>query len=107
MTLGVKRLALSMTVLLTAPAAAQGSGWSFALSPYLWAPGIESSVETRWGTAGVDMSTADVLSDLDLAFMGALEARNGRWGLIADLFYAELSQSRATPLGLLFSQGRI
>ena len=30
-----------------------------------------------------------------------------RWGLIADLFYAELSQSRATPLGLLFSQARI
>lgn len=38
--------------------------------------------------------------------MGALEARNGRWGLIADLFYAELSQSRATPLGLLFSRAR-
>ena len=35
------------------------------------------------------------------------EARNGRWGLIADLFYANLSQSRATPLGLLFSRARI
>ncbi|WP_216644693.1 hypothetical protein [Candidatus Thiodictyon syntrophicum] len=39
--------------------------------------------------------------------MGAFEARNGRWGLIADLFYADLSQTRATPLGLLFSRGRI
>jgi hypothetical protein len=102
-----KLFSVSMTALLAAPVAAQGSGWSFALSPYLWAPGIESSVETRWGTVGVDMSTSDVLSDLDLAFMGAFEARNGRWGLIADLFYAELSQSRATPLGLLFSRGRV
>ncbi|KAA6185415.1 hypothetical protein F2Q65_08820 [Thiohalocapsa marina] len=96
-----------MGVLLAAPAAAQDSGWSFAVSPYLWAPGIESAVETQWGTVGVDMSTSDVLSDLDLAFMGAFEARNGRWGLIADLFYAELSQSRANPLGPLFTRGRI
>lgn len=107
MTLSGKLFAVSLTVLLSAPVSAQGSGWSFAVSPYLWAPGIESSVESRWGTVGVDMSTADVLSDLDLAFMGVLEARNGRWGLIADLFYAELSQSRATPLGPLFSRGRV
>jgi hypothetical protein len=102
-----KLFSVSMTALLAAPVAAQGSGWSFALSPYLWAPGIESSVESRWEIVGVDMSTADVLSDLDLAFMGVFEARNGRWGLIADLFYAELSQSRDTPLGLLFSRGRV
>ena len=102
-----KRLAVSLLVLLAAPVAAQDSGWSFALSPYLWAPGIESSIETRFGTVGVDMSTSDVLSDLDLAFMGAFEARKGKWGLIADLFYADLSQTRATPLGVLFSRARV
>jgi hypothetical protein len=96
-----------MTVLLAAPVAAQDSGWSFALSPYLWAPGIDASVETAWGTVSVDKSSGDVLSDLDLGFMGVFEARNGRWGLIADLFYAKLSQSRATPLGLLFSRARL
>jgi len=96
-----------MTVLLAAPAAAQDSGWSFAFSPYLWAPGIDASVGTGLGTVGVDKNSRDVLSDLDLAFMGVFEARNGRWGLIADLFYAELSQSRATPLGLFFSRARI
>ena len=38
--------------------------------------------------------------------MGAFEARNGRWSLIADLFYADLSQSRSTPLsGTLFASG--
>jgi len=96
-----------MAVLLAAPAAAQESGWRFALSPYLWTPGIKASVGTAVGTVGVDKSRTDVLSDLDLAFMGVFEARNGRWGLIADLFYAELSQSRATPLGVLFSRARI
>jgi len=93
-----------LAVALAAPALAQDSGWSFALSPYAWTPGLTSSVETAWGTVEVDKSIGDVLSDLDLAFMGAFEARNGRWSLIADLFYANISQSRTTPLGLLFSR---
>ena len=107
MTVPVRLFAVGIAALLAAPAAAQDSGWSFALSPYLWAPGVDSSIEARWGTVGVDKSGSDLLSDLDLGFMGALEARNGRWGLIADLFYADLSQSRTTPLGLLFSRARI
>jgi hypothetical protein len=86
---------------------AQTPGWSFAFSPYFWTPGINASVATGLGTVGVDKSSSDVLSDLDLAFMAAFEARNGRWGLIADLFYADLSQSRATPLGLLFTRARL
>ena len=68
--------------------------------------GITTSVDTAWGTVEVDKSSSDVLSKLGVAFMGAFEARNGRWGLIADLFYADLSQSRGTPLGLLFSRAR-
>jgi hypothetical protein len=89
--------------MLVEPTLAQSSDWSFAISPYAWTPGITSSVETGWGTVEVDKSIGDVLSNLDLAFMGAFEARNGRWSLIADIFHAELSASRATPLGLLFS----
>ena len=95
-----------MAVVFAGQASAQGAGWSFALSPYVWAPGIATSIETARGRVEVDKSSSDVLSKLDFAFMGALEARNGRWGLIADLFYADLSQNRATPLGLLFSQAR-
>jgi opacity protein-like surface antigen len=102
-----KLFAVSLSVLLAAPAAAQSSGWSFALSPYLWMKGLNTSVGTAWGTVEVDKSTSDLISDLDLAYMGFFEARNGRWGLIADLFYARLSQSRGTPLGLLFSRARL
>ncbi len=100
-------LATSMAILIAAPVAAQTPGWSFAVSPYAWVPGITASVGTAWGTVGVGKTGSEVLSKLDLAFMGAFEARKGRWGLIADLFYADLSQSRATPLGVLFSQARI
>lgn len=103
----MKATVACLAVALATPALAQDSGWSFALSPYAWTPGLTSSVETAWGTVEVDKSIGDVLSDLDLAFMGAFEARNGRWSLITDLFYADLSQSRSTPLGVLFSRAKI
>ena len=103
----MKAACACLCFMLAGPAVAQTSGWSFAVSPYAWVPGITASVDTAWGTVEVDKSSSDVLSKLDFAFMGAFEARNGRWGLIADLFYANLSQSRATPLGLLFSRARI
>ena len=103
----MKAAVACLGVVLAGPAAAQNSDWSFALSPYAWTPGITSSVEAAWGTVEVDKSIGDVLSDLDLAFMGAFEARNGRWSLIADMFYADISQNRATPFGALFSGARI
>lgn len=97
----MKATVACLAVALATPALAQGSGWSFALSPYAWTPGLTSSVEAAWGTVEVDKSIGDVLSDLDLAFMGAFEARNGRWGLIADLFRPDPSQSRDTPFSNL------
>jgi outer membrane receptor protein involved in Fe transport len=103
----MKAVVICLAVALATPALAQSSGWSFALSSFAWTPSLTSSVETAWGTVEVDKSIGDVLSDLDLAFMGAFEARNGRWSLIADLFYADLSQSRSNPLGVLFSRAKI
>ena len=89
------------------PALAQENGWSFALSPYLWTPGISSSVATNVGTLDADASIDDVISALDFAVMGALEARNGRWGLIGDLVYSDLTENNDTPFGVLFSQARV
>jgi hypothetical protein len=93
-------LATSMAKLIAGRVAAQSPAWSVAVSPDAWVPGITASVGTAWGAVGVGKTSSEVLSKLELAFMGAFEARKGRWGLIADLFYADLSQSRATPLGL-------
>ncbi len=89
------------------PALAQENTWSFAFSPYLWAPGVSNSVETRFGTLDADASIGDVLSATDFALMGAFEARNGRWGLIADLVHSDLTERSDTPVGVLFSQARV
>lgn len=103
----MKATVACLALMVVGPATAQNSDWSFALSPYVWVPSITTRVETDWGRLAVDKSHGDVLAKLDVAFMGVFEARKGPWGLIADLFYADLTQSRDTPLGLLFSRARM
>lgn len=83
------------------------SGWTFALSPYLWLPALSSSVGTDRGAVNADQSTSDILSNLDMAFMGAAEARNGRWSLILDVIYADIGVSKDTPLGRLYSSAHV
>lgn len=80
-----------MPVLVAATAAL---GWSIAVSPYLWAPGVSTAVATPFGTLEAERSPGDVLSSVDFALMGTVEARNGRLGLIADLVFA--NSARAT-----------
>ena len=92
-----------MPVLTTATVA----GWTFVVSPYLWAPGVSSSVDTRFGTLEADASIGDVVSSTNFALMGLVEARNGRWGLIADLVYTDLTERNDTPFGVLFSRARV
>jgi hypothetical protein len=86
---------------------AQQGPWSFAVSPYLWAPGASSSVDTQFGTLDTDATIGEVVSSTDFALMGVLEARNGRWGFIADLLHSDLTERRDTPFGVLFSRARV
>lgn len=88
-------------------AAAQDAppGWSFDATLYAWLPALSSSLDTEFGTLDGDLSSSDAVSDLNFAFMGAVEARNGRWGLIGDLIYSDISTDSSTPRGLLYSKG--
>lgn len=86
--------------LLATPAAAQltnpssAPGWQFEIQPYLWAPGLHGDASINNAPkANIDMSPKDVIQKLDFALMGMFEARNGRWGLVGDAFYAKLSDS--------------
>ncbi|MFT3975122.1 MAG: hypothetical protein QM699_17265 [Amaricoccus sp.] len=90
---------------LAAPAIAEPR--SFSLSPYLWLPGLDTSAGTAKGDFDFSLSASDVLSSLDVGFMGVAEARNGRWGLALDLIYADLSESRDFPAGAPFSRASV
>jgi hypothetical protein len=64
------------------------SGWDYTASLYLWAAGIDA--KTRRG-AEVDVGFETLLENLEIAFMGAFEARTGRWGGAIDLIYMDVS----------------
>jgi hypothetical protein len=102
----LKRAAIAGFALLLAPAAAeaadiaapQDSGWSFAGALYGWGAGIN-------GEAGVfglppqdlDLPFSDILQDLDFAFMGLGEARNGRFVFGMDLTYSKIGTTVDNP----------
>jgi hypothetical protein len=93
--------------LLSSPAFAQDSGgWTFNTSIYGWLPSLDTTQDTRFGRLEASVSGSDVISALDFAFMGTLEARKGRWGFVGDLIYTDLSASNDTP-GDVFGEARI
>lgn len=83
------------------PAEAQ-DGWTFSIAPYLWIAGI-SGETAQFGlpTVDIDADFDDILSNLDIAFMAAGEARYDRFSIIGDVIYSKLSANGETPLGIL------
>jgi hypothetical protein len=92
----------ALAVLVAGPAAAQDPGWTFQGSLYGWVPSLTTTVGTPFGDFEAEANGSGALSALDMAFMGALEARKGKWGFIGDLLYVDLSNSKDTPFGLRF-----
>jgi len=77
-----------------------GSGWEFAVTPYLWASGMKVDVDTPQGEhISSDVSFGDILDDLKFAMMGAFEARHGRIVSVQDLIYLSVGSSASGNLG--------
>lgn len=102
----------AMTVLalaggLPVSAAAQ-AGWSFDASIYLFAAETTNSMDTGTpiGEVETTLSFKDALENLDLAAMAAIEARNGRWGLLLDYMLTDITLDGDTP-GPLFSGAEV
>ncbi|WP_377191410.1 porin family protein [Ruegeria meonggei] len=91
-------LVAAMTLLGGSAAVAQDTGWSFYGSFYIYG----ADTKTTIGSLESELSFSDAVENLDLAFMGTLEARNGRWSLIADYMCTDLSFDGDTP-GPVFS----
>lgn len=79
--------------------------WQFSLTPYFWAAGIDGKVATLPGapTAEVDASFSDIIDQTNGGLMLTAEARRGRFGVLADLTYLDLSDDSGTP-GPLFDE---
>jgi hypothetical protein len=86
------------------PAQAQGGGddWRLAATVYLWGAGIQG--ETGGG-AQVDLGFDTLIRNLNMAFMGAFEARKARWSLGADLIYLNVGANESGTVPLRLASG--
>ncbi|CUH50077.1 outer membrane protein [Ruegeria atlantica] len=89
--------AVATWIPMTTAAVAQQSDWSYEATIYLFMPETEVTQETARGTVDGTLSFSDALKNLDLAFMGVFGASNGRWSLLADYNYVDVSFSNDTP----------
>lgn len=97
----MKKLALLAAAawLFALPAAAQApagsdGGWQFSLTPYLWLPGVSSTLnfDVPPGAGGrpeVDVGANDYLENLESALMVSGEARKGSWAIFSDFIYLD------------------
>jgi hypothetical protein len=70
--------------------------WQFFLSPYIWIPGINISLNTLKNTTHTDIPWWDVASELfskAIGVMGRAEAWKGRWGVFLDGYYTYVGSS--------------
>lgn len=75
--------------------------WDVEFTPYFWAAEIEGDATLRGRTGKAEASFSDLLDNLDIAFMGRLEAWQDKWGLFFDALYMDLGAEYTTPRGLV------
>ena len=73
------------------------NGWHVDISPYLWFPGLSGTVGVLGRNASVHASPGDILSNLGIGLMGAIEVRKNRLLLPADLMWVKLEGDHSTP----------
>jgi hypothetical protein len=82
--------------------------WQYSAAIYMWAASIggDSSLELDdqakqvFARADIDISFDNLIDNLDMAFMGSLEARKQKWLFIADLLYLDISAGNRNKLTL-------
>lgn len=71
-------------------------GWTYSFNSYVWAAGLKGRVRTTPPLPAVNVAFSfhDIITNLDGAVMGALDARNGRFVLLSDLMISRVSADK-------------
>jgi hypothetical protein len=99
-------------VLVPAAAGAQASEpWEFGVSLYGWFSTVKGSTAFPPPPASVGsdftVDPADMIDSLKFTFMGAFEARKGRWGGFTDLLYADVGDTKSQTRDFLIGQRQV
>lgn len=73
------------------------SDWSFSLEPYAWSLGMQGTIGIKGYRTEVEFNPADILKHLDWGIFARGEVRYKKWGILADGFFAQLSDSGDLP----------
>ena len=83
-------------------------GFQTFVTPYLWLPGINATIQTplpRASSVDASVSAFDLLSHLDGApFMGSFELRQGQVGMLGDVLHVAVG-ANVTTRNVLFNGG--
>jgi hypothetical protein len=76
------------------PDSGAADGWAVEITPYLWAAGLDGDTAANGTGSEIDTDYSFFsLDNLDFALGASLEARKGRWGMLYDAMYVELSDA--------------
>ena len=98
---------LAAMAVATSGSTAAESEWDYTATLYGWFPGVSTSLETPMGEVESEVGFDEILETIDVAFLGAVEARNGRFSLIGDLQYFDVGVEAEPPTGMLFSEADV
>ena len=78
-----------------AMAQSEEDGWEHSLAVYLW--GASMTGTTAVGS-DIELDFKDLLDHLEMAFMGSYMGRKGKWSIMGDLIYLDVSGDRQMNL---------
>ena len=78
--------------------AANPDEWEFGAEVYLWGASIDAKPV---GGEKIHISFRDIIDDLDMALMGTLSARKGKWSLFSDIIYLDIEDEQKGKVSLL------
>ena len=55
--------------------------WQFSAALYLWGAGIDGKTQSG---SRVSVDFGDIFDNLEMGFMGAFQARKGKWSLLTE-----------------------
>ena len=82
--LGLSVVLASMMFPVSAADSKSADEWRFEGNVYLWGASIDATPD---GGDSVHIGFSDLIDNLNMAFMGGLGARKGKWSLLSDVIY--------------------
>lgn len=78
-------------------AAQDADAWRYSATIYGYLPDIggKTRFPSNGGGSDLTLDIGTILDNLKFAFMGAFEANNGRWGVLADVIYMDIGASKS------------